>query len=221
MLAGYSVTQVLCYVIGLLALVTVAHGNPDQIYGAFIALPLGALGFAILAARELDQAFANVYSTAVSAQNLRPLWDRRVLAGVIAALTTAGALWLNIADYENFLTLIGSVFVPHVGGPDRGLLRRVARPLGPVGRRPLPLADAAALGRGLRHLPAHQPRLRVLVGVGVDVVRPRHRLHPGQLDVGLDPVVRRRRGGHRGGRLASAAGAELERRPARRSRHGP
>jgi nucleobase:cation symporter-1, NCS1 family len=80
-LGGYSVTQVLCYVIGLLALVTVAHGNPGQIYGAFIALPLGALSFAIL-------------------------------AGVITALTTAGALWLNIADYENFLTLIGSVFVP-------------------------------------------------------------------------------------------------------------
>jgi putative hydroxymethylpyrimidine transporter CytX len=111
-LAGYSVTQVLCYVIGLLALVTVAHGNPDHIYGAFIALPLGSLGFAILAARELDQAFANVYSTAVSTQNLRPLWDRRILAGAIAALTTVGALWLNIADYENFLTLIGSVFVP-------------------------------------------------------------------------------------------------------------
>jgi nucleobase:cation symporter-1, NCS1 family len=111
-LAGYGVTQVLCYVIGLLALVTVAQGNPDHIYGAFIALPVGSLGFAILAARELDQAFADVYSTAVSAQNLRPLWDRRVLAGVIAALTTAGALWLNIADYENFLVLIGSVFVP-------------------------------------------------------------------------------------------------------------
>ena len=111
-LGGYGVTQVLCYVIGLLALVTVAHNNPDHIYAAFIALPAGALGFAILAARELDQAFANVYSTAVSAQNLRPLWDRRVLAGVIAAATTVGALWLNIADYENFLTLIGSVFVP-------------------------------------------------------------------------------------------------------------
>jgi putative hydroxymethylpyrimidine transporter CytX len=111
-LGGYGVTQVLCYVIGLLALVTVAHNNPDHIYAAFIALPAGALGFAILAARELDQAFANVYSTAVSAQNLRPLWDRRVLAGVIAAATTAGALWLNIADYENFLILIGSVFVP-------------------------------------------------------------------------------------------------------------
>ena len=111
-LAGYSVTQVFCYVIGLLALVTVAHNNPGDIYGAFIALPAGSLGFAILAARELDQSFANVYSTAVSTQNLRPLWDRRILAGIIAAATTAGALWLNIADYENFLDLLGSVFVP-------------------------------------------------------------------------------------------------------------
>jgi nucleobase:cation symporter-1, NCS1 family len=110
-LAGYSLTQVLCYVIGLLALLTVAR-DPAHIYGAFIALPAGSLAFAILAARELDQSFANVYSTAVSTQNLRPLWDRRILAAVIAALTTAGALWLNIADYENFLFLIGSVFVP-------------------------------------------------------------------------------------------------------------
>jgi purine-cytosine permease-like protein len=110
-LVGYSITQVLCYVIGLLALVTVAH-NPNDIYGAFIALPLGTIGFAILAARELDQSFANVYSTAVSTQNLRPLWDRRVLAVSIAGLTTAGALCLHIADYENFLDLLGSVFVP-------------------------------------------------------------------------------------------------------------
>lgn len=110
-LAGYSVTQVLCYVIGFLALVTVAR-NPNDIYGAFIALPVGTTGFAILAVRELDQSFANVYSTAVSTQNLRPLWDRRVLAALIAALATAGALLLNIDDYENFLDLIGSVFVP-------------------------------------------------------------------------------------------------------------
>ncbi len=110
--AGYSLTQVLCYVIGLLALVTIAHGDSSRIFGAFIALPVGSLGFAILAARELDQSFADVYSTAVSLQNLRPLWDRRILAGAITALTTAGALWLNIADYENFLDLLGSVFVP-------------------------------------------------------------------------------------------------------------
>jgi putative hydroxymethylpyrimidine transporter CytX len=110
-LAGYGLTQVVCYMIGLLALVTVAK-DPNHIYGAFIALPVGSLAFAILAARELDQSFADVYSTAVSVQNLRPMWDRRILSGVISVLATAGALWLNIADYENFLTLLGSVFVP-------------------------------------------------------------------------------------------------------------
>jgi nucleobase:cation symporter-1, NCS1 family len=108
---GYSITQVACYAIGLLALLTVARRSGD-VFGAFIALPAGAAAFAILAARELDQSFADVYSTAMSIQNLRPLWDRRVLAVAIAALSTAGALWFNIADYENFLTLIGSVFVP-------------------------------------------------------------------------------------------------------------
>jgi len=108
---GYGVTQILCYVIGLLALVTVAR-NPSDIYGAFIAVPLGSLCFALLATRELDQSFADVYSTAVSIQNLRPLLDRRVLALSIASLATVLALWTNIADYENFLVLIGSVFVP-------------------------------------------------------------------------------------------------------------
>jgi len=108
---GYGVAQILCYVIGLVALVTVAR-NPSDIYGAFIAVPLGSLCFALLATRELDQSFADVYSTAVSIQNLRPLLDRRVLALGIASLATVLALWTNIADYENFLVLIGSVFVP-------------------------------------------------------------------------------------------------------------
>jgi nucleobase:cation symporter-1, NCS1 family len=112
--AGYNITQVACYVLGLLALVTVAR-NPQDIYGAFIAVPLGSLAFGVLAARELDQSFADVYSTAVSVQNLRPLWDRRVLAVAIGSLATVGALWLHISDYQSFLTLIGSVFVPMSG----------------------------------------------------------------------------------------------------------
>ena len=111
---GYSATQILCYVIGLLALVTVAR-NPSDIYGAFIAVPLGSLCFALLATRELDQSFANVYSTAVSIQNLGPRLDRRLLAVGIAALATVLALWINIADYENFLDLLGSVFIPMTG----------------------------------------------------------------------------------------------------------
>jgi NCS1 family nucleobase:cation symporter-1 len=62
--------------------------------------------------RELDESFANVYSTVVSVQNMAPLADRRILAVVIGALATIGALVFDIGSYQNFLYLIGSVFVP-------------------------------------------------------------------------------------------------------------
>jgi putative hydroxymethylpyrimidine transporter CytX len=113
---GYSLTQVVCYGIGLIALVTVAKSGTDhQMYSAFMAIPLGTLAFAVLAIRELDQSFVDTYSTAVSVQNLRPRWDRRGLAVVIGTAATVLALALNIADYQNFLLLIGSVFVPLLG----------------------------------------------------------------------------------------------------------
>jgi nucleobase:cation symporter-1, NCS1 family len=113
---GYSVTQFACYGIGLVALLTVATDGTDrQMYGAFMAVPLGTLAFAVLAIRELDQSFVDTYSSAVSVQNLRPRWDRRVVALVIGALSTFFALKFSVNDYYNFLVLIGSVFVPLAG----------------------------------------------------------------------------------------------------------
>jgi putative hydroxymethylpyrimidine transporter CytX len=112
---GYSITQIACYALGLFTLVTVAHGHDTKIFGAFLAVPLGGLAFAVLAIRELDQSFADTYSTAISIQNLRPRWDRRALALVVGTLATVGGLALNIKDYENFLLVIGSVFTPLLG----------------------------------------------------------------------------------------------------------
>ncbi|MHB1612724.1 MAG: purine-cytosine permease family protein [Actinomycetes bacterium] len=112
---GYSVTQTLCYGLGLLALVGVAHGHAGAIFAAFLAVPAGWLAFSVLAVRELDQSFVNTYSTAVSLQNLFPRTDRRLFAVSIGALITAAAAVLNIADYENFLLLLGAVFVPMFG----------------------------------------------------------------------------------------------------------
>jgi purine-cytosine permease-like protein len=99
----------------MLALVTVAAGDPDKIFGSFIAVPLGTLAFGILAVRELDQSFVDTYSTAVSVQNLRPRWDRRVVAAVLGTLATVLTLALDVNDYYNFLVLLGSVFVPLLG----------------------------------------------------------------------------------------------------------
>ncbi|HEV7207719.1 MAG TPA: cytosine permease [Mycobacteriales bacterium] len=113
--AGYSATQIVYYTLGLLAFSTVVstHGNTEShLFNAFIVLPFGWLPFAVLVLRELDESFTNVYSTVVSVQNLRPLADRRVLAVLTGALATAGALAINISAYQNFLYLLGSVFVP-------------------------------------------------------------------------------------------------------------
>ena len=115
---GYSVTQIAYYALGLLALATVVSdrtGNDGPMFHAFISVPLGWLPFAVLILRELDESFTNVYSTAVSVQNLRPLADRRVLALVIGTIATIGGLTLNISNYQSFLGLIGSVFVPMFG----------------------------------------------------------------------------------------------------------
>lgn len=113
---GYSLTQIACYGLGIVALLTVVHSSsPHAMFGAFIAVPVGTLAFAVLAIREVDQSFVDTYSTAVSVQNLRPRWDRRVLAVVIGTVATLFALILDVQDYENFLILIGGVFVPLLG----------------------------------------------------------------------------------------------------------
>jgi len=113
---GYTLTQVAYVALGLLAFATVV--SPDavdpqtDIFGAFIAVPLGGVAFLILVARELDQSFANVYSTATSAQNVLHRMDRRLLALGIGTVATLLALIVPISKYQNFLSLIGSIFVP-------------------------------------------------------------------------------------------------------------
>jgi NCS1 family nucleobase:cation symporter-1 len=121
---GYGVTQVLCFVVGLAALALVG-GNGDEVFAPMLAAPLGLVALLVLVARETDQSFANVYSTAVSTQNLLPRADRRVLCLAVGALITVLALGVTIDDYAAFLAVIGSVFVPLLGvGVGDALVRR-------------------------------------------------------------------------------------------------
>ncbi|GAA4238883.1 putative hydroxymethylpyrimidine transporter CytX [Actinomadura meridiana] len=111
---GYSVTQIVAYVLGLLALAIVA-GDTTKVFDPFLNVTLGVVFFAIFVLREADQSFADTYSTAVSIQNLVPRADRRVLSVALGVLVTVLALALDIGDYAGFLSLIGSVFVPMLG----------------------------------------------------------------------------------------------------------
>ncbi|MBQ0928141.1 purine-cytosine permease family protein [Saccharopolyspora endophytica] len=111
---GYSVTQIACYLLGLLGLALVGFDG-DKAFDPLLAAPLGVLFFAVLVLREVDQSFADTYSTAVSIQNLRPSTDRRLLSLIVGVVSTLAALTMDIEQFSNFLLLIGSVFVPMFG----------------------------------------------------------------------------------------------------------
>jgi len=112
---GYAVSCIAYFTLGVLALVTVIGAeqtHPTAFVGALLAVPAGGLALLVLLVDEVDEAFANVYSTAMSAQNLAPRGDRRVLAVGVGALAVLIALTVDVVAYETFLLLIGSVFVP-------------------------------------------------------------------------------------------------------------
>jgi putative hydroxymethylpyrimidine transporter CytX len=74
-----------------------------------------ALALLALTVDETDEAFANVYSTAVSTQNLLPRVPQRTLIVGASVLATAGALAVDMRSYQRFLLLLGAVFVPLLG----------------------------------------------------------------------------------------------------------
>lgn len=74
-----------------------------------------ALALFAVTVDETDEAFANIYSTAVSLQNLLPRAPQRVLILAVSTVSTIGALTINLAHYLDFLYLLGSCFVPLFG----------------------------------------------------------------------------------------------------------
>jgi NCS1 family nucleobase:cation symporter-1 len=74
-----------------------------------------ALALLALTVDETDEAFANVYSTAVSIQNLVPRVSQRSLIVCTSVVATIGALAIDMRSYQRFLLLLGAVFVPLLG----------------------------------------------------------------------------------------------------------
>jgi putative hydroxymethylpyrimidine transporter CytX len=111
---GYTLGAGSFFALGVLANLAYAPPADDSfaVIGSLLAVPVGALALLILVIDELDEAFADLYSTVVSLQNLRPSLDRRVLGIGLGVLCTLLALVLDVVAYQSFLLLIGSVFVP-------------------------------------------------------------------------------------------------------------
>jgi nucleobase:cation symporter-1, NCS1 family len=73
------------------------------------------LALLALTVDETDEAFANIYSTAMSIQNLAPAAPQRVLIVGCSVTATLGALAFDLTQYSRFLYLLGAFFVPLFG----------------------------------------------------------------------------------------------------------
>ena len=113
---GYLLGNVWFYALGAL-LVLAAGATPDVagIAGSVTAVAGGSLLLVALLVGESDNAFADIYSTAVSTQNVAPELPQRWLVAGVGALGFVLALAFTMERFELFLLLIGSVFVPLFG----------------------------------------------------------------------------------------------------------
>jgi NCS1 family nucleobase:cation symporter-1 len=113
---GYLIPNVWLYALGAILLLT--RGLTDA-PSVLTAIATGGAGAAIalvaLGVDETKEPFANVYSTAVSLQNLLPRAPQRLLIFIVAVVTTAGTFVIDLRHYQDFLFLIGSFFVPLFG----------------------------------------------------------------------------------------------------------
>ena len=117
---GYLIANVWLYTLGaLLVLGPGATPSPAGIAAGVFALGGGALtGVLLLVALlvgETDEAFADIYSGAVTLQNILPDVSQRAFIAVVGVVGTLLAGWLTMERYESFLFLIGSVFIPLFG----------------------------------------------------------------------------------------------------------
>lgn len=113
---GFAAGNAWFYALGAL-LVLVAGAGPDAVGlgSSIVAVAGGGVVLIALLVGESDNAFADIYSTAVSTQNVVPEVPQRRLALLVGAAGFAIALAFSIERYELFLLLIGSVFVPLSG----------------------------------------------------------------------------------------------------------
>ncbi|MEV6412125.1 cytosine permease [Kribbella sp. NPDC051718] len=108
---GYGLAAILYYALGVIAVATLQTNSTDVIT-ALVTLPAGAIALFVLLVDEVDEAYANVYSTTMAAHNLIGHLDRRWISVAIGILATVLALFVDLGNYTQFLYLIGSVFIP-------------------------------------------------------------------------------------------------------------
>lgn len=124
---GYLLANVWFYGLGALFVLAlrVSEPTPDNLAAAIMGMTGGIVALVVILVDETDNAFADIYSAAVSIQNFFPRLNQRWLIVGIGVVGAGLAACATMSQYFNFLLLIGSVFVPLFGvlGADYFVLR--------------------------------------------------------------------------------------------------
>jgi nucleobase:cation symporter-1, NCS1 family len=113
---GYLLPTLFQFGFGAILVLSHSINGPVDVITTIAASSVASF-FALLALTvdETDEAFANVYSTAVSLQNFAPRVSQRALIVGCSIAATIGALAFDLTQYSRFLYLLGAFFVPLFG----------------------------------------------------------------------------------------------------------
>ena len=110
---GYAVANIWCYALGVMV---ISVSAPDaNLVTALLLAQGGLIALSLILVDEIDNAYGDVYSGAVSAYSLKPTLSIRQWGLGLAVLCTGLALVLPMHSLEPFLLLLSSVFVPLYG----------------------------------------------------------------------------------------------------------
>ncbi len=113
---GYFIVSSWMYVLGLMATLVTGESDP----GMLILRTMGALGLAVpglvmVVFSTITSDFPDVYSATCSVLNISQRVGARAVMWIAGLLSIGVALIFPIDQYENFLLLIGAMFVPLFG----------------------------------------------------------------------------------------------------------
>lgn len=142
--AGFALGNAWLFGLGALLVLSgrVVDSSPAGIAAGILGLTggvlIGVLLLVGLVAGETPNAFADIYSVGVSATNLHSRTSVRATAVAVTVVGAALAAVVKMGDYQSFLFLLGSLFVPlfAVVLADQLLGGATRRHLAPVAFRP-------------------------------------------------------------------------------------
>jgi putative hydroxymethylpyrimidine transporter CytX len=109
---GFGIANIWCYALGVLVALVLPS---TDLVAALLLAQGGLIALSLVLLDEVDNAYGDAYSGAVSAHSLLPRWDVRGWGIAMAVASTALAVVLPMHSLEPFLLILSSIFVPLFG----------------------------------------------------------------------------------------------------------